>query len=151
MRNNLCGIIACERIFTDGEIRMKTRPEPGSKTVSTIFIGKWTVKILSALQENPHRHGQLRRRLGSISQRMLTRTLRNLESAGLIARRVTTSKSIAVEYSLTKLGRTFIAPLTSMCGWANRHHKELSAVVRLLETDEKRSSLRNCVDWTSNR
>src|SRR5262245_3167632 len=40
---------------------------------------------------------------------MLTRTLRNLESSGLIARRVTTSKSIAVEYSLTKPGRTFIA------------------------------------------
>jgi len=42
---------------------------------------------------------------------MLTRTLSNLESAGLIARRVTQSKAITVEYSLTKLGRTIIAPL----------------------------------------
>ena len=119
---------------------MKKKPGPGSKMVPTIFIGKWTVKILSSLQEKPHRHGELRRRLGSVSQRMLTRTLRNLESSGLIARRVTTSKSIAVEYSLTKLGRTFVAPLTSICRWANHHHKELSAVVRLLdETDEKHS------------
>ena len=118
---------------------MKKKPGPGSKMVPTIFIGKWTVKILSSLQEKPHRHGELQRRLGSLSQRMLTRTLRNLESSGLIARRVTTSRSIAVEYSLTKLGRTFVAPLTSICRWANHHHKELSAVVRLLETDEKHS------------
>ena len=118
---------------------MKKKPQPASKTVSTIFIGKWTVKILTSLHERPHRHGQLRRRLGSVSQRMLTRTLRNLESSGLIVRRVTRSKSIAVEYSLTKLGRGFIAPLTRICGWADQHHKELSAVIRLLETTEKYS------------
>src|SRR5215469_184813 len=118
---------------------MKKKPGRGSKMVPTIFIGKWTVKILSALQERPHRHQQLRRRLGNVSQRMLTRTLRNLESSGLIARRVTTSRSIAVEYSLTKLGRTFVAPLTSICRWANHHHKELRAVPRLLETEEKHS------------
>src|SRR5215467_15567479 len=104
---------------------------------STIFIGKWTVTILLSLRERPHRHGELRRRLGGVSQRMLTRTLRNLESSGLIARRVTKSKSIAVEYSLTELGRTFIAPLTSICRWANNNHKELSAVVQLLEMNQK--------------
>src|SRR5215472_16377757 len=86
--------------------KMKKQPGPESKRISTIFIGKWTLKILASLNEGPHRHGQLRRRLGSVSQRMLTKNLRNLESAGLIARRVT--KSIAVEYSLTKLGKTFI-------------------------------------------
>jgi len=116
---------------------MKKKLEPESKMVSTIFVGRWTVKILSSLKERPHRHGELRRRLGSVSQRMLTKTLRNLESTGLIARRVTRSKSIAVEYSLTKLGRTFIAPLTSICRWANNNRKELRALVRLLETKQK--------------
>src|SRR5215468_6238342 len=111
----------------------------GSKTPAPIFIGRWTPRILFSLKEKSRRHGELRRHLGSVSQRMLTRTLRKLESTGLIARRVTTSKAIAVEYSLTQLGRTFVAPLTSICRWANHHHKELSAVVRLLETDEKHS------------
>jgi len=106
--------------------------QPSSKLASTIYIGKWTAPILSSLREKPHRHGQLRRRLGSVSQRILTRTLRNLESAGLIARRVTRSKSVAVEYSLTPIGRAFVRPLASMCQWANRYHKELSATVRLL-------------------
>ncbi|PYX25953.1 MAG: transcriptional regulator, partial [Acidobacteria bacterium] len=78
----------------------------GSKMPSPIFIGRWTPKVLFSLKERPHRHGELRRHLGSVSQRMLTRTLRNLESTGLIARRVTRSKAIAVEYSLTQLGKT---------------------------------------------
>ena len=87
----------------------------GRKMASSIFIGRWTPKILFSLRERPHRHGQLRRRLGCVSQRMLTRTLRNLESAGLITRRMTQSKAITVECSLTKRGRTIIALLRGMC------------------------------------
>ena len=102
---------------------------------SSIFIGRWTPKILFSLKERPYRHGQLRRQLGSISQRMLTRTLRNLESAGLIARQVTQSKAVAVEYSLTQLGRTIIAPLGGVCRWAKRYRKDVSADVRLREAE----------------
>jgi len=68
---------------------------------------------------------------------MLTRTLRNLESKGLIARRETRSKIMAVEYSLTKVGRTMIAPLRGMCRWATRYSKLVSAAVYLpTETNE---------------
>jgi len=87
---------------------MKTLQE--SKMPSPILIGRWTPRILFSLKERPHRHGELRRHLGSVSQRMLTRTLRSLESTGLISRRVTGTKAIAVEYSLTQLGKTIIAP-----------------------------------------
>jgi hypothetical protein len=62
---------------------------------------------------------------------MLTRTLRNLESTRLISRRVTGSKAIAVEYSLTQLGRTIIAPLRGMCCWAKRYCRAVSADVHL--------------------
>ncbi len=110
---------------------MQDKLSRGLEAVPTIFIGKWTVKIIYLLKARPRRHGQLRRGLGNISQRMLTRTLRSLESNGLIARQVTRSKSLAVEYSLTKLGKTFIIPLGGTCRWASRNKKELSAVVRL--------------------
>jgi len=119
--------------FKEAKHRMDDRLRVSSSTVSAIFIGKWTVKIVSLLRERPHRHGELRRRLGNVSQRMLTKTLRNLESSGLIVRRVAQSKPLAVEYSLTQLGRSFLAPLGSMCRWADRHGKELSAVVHLAE------------------
>lgn len=103
----------------------------GSKNRSQLFIGRWTPKILFSLTKRPYRHGQLRRRLGTVSQRMLTRSLRNLESTGLIARRVTESKGIAAEYSLTRLGRTIIRPLGGMCRWARRHGRHVSAEVQL--------------------
>jgi DNA-binding HxlR family transcriptional regulator len=107
-----------------------------SKMVRPIFVGRWTPKVLFSLRERPYRHGQLRRRIGGVSQRMLTRTLRNLESTGLITKRVTRSKAIAVEYSLTQLGRTLIAPLGGMCRWARRHGRIVSADVRLSETHQ---------------
>jgi DNA-binding HxlR family transcriptional regulator len=98
-----------------------------------IFIGKWTVQILFALHQAPHRHAQLQRRLSHASQRMLTRTLRNLQSTGLIARNSTGSSGRGVEYSLTELGKTFITPLTSMCRWARQNRKAISAEIRLTE------------------
>ncbi len=113
---------------------MKVVQQPTS--VPPIFIGRWTPPILFSLKERPYRHGQLRRRLGRVSQRMLTRTLRNLESTGLIARRVTGSKAIAVEYSLTRLGRTFVTPLGGMCRWARRYRRDLTANVRLREAGQ---------------
>jgi DNA-binding HxlR family transcriptional regulator len=107
-----------------------------SRVAAPLFIGRWTPRILFSLKERPYRHGQLRRHLGSVSQRILTRTLRNLEFSGLIVRRVTRSKAIAVEYSLTRRGRTLIAPLRGMCHWARRHRREVTADVHLQETYE---------------
>ncbi|MGH7169033.1 MAG: winged helix-turn-helix transcriptional regulator [Gemmataceae bacterium] len=111
---------------------MKTMQESNIST--PIFIGRWTRKILFSLKERPYRHGQLRQHLGSVSQRMLTRTLRNLESTGLISRRVTRAKAIAVEYSLTQLGTTIVPPQKGMCRWAKRHRRRVSAEVHLAET-----------------
>jgi len=115
---------------------MDERSGPSWEVVSTIFIGKWTAEILFCLQKKPFRHGELLRQLKGVSQRILTRTLRNLESAGLIARRVTRSRSIAVEYSLTPMGKTFMVPLGSICRWAEHHHKEVTAAVRLPKTEQ---------------
>ena len=104
-----------------------------SMMTAAIFIGRWTPKVLFSLKEKPYRHGELRRLLGGISQRMLTKTLRNLESTGLIARHVTRSKSVAVEYSLTRFGSTIIAPLRGMCRWAKRYRRQVRAEVHLPE------------------
>jgi DNA-binding HxlR family transcriptional regulator len=96
-----------------------------------IFIGRWTPKILFSLKERPYRHGDLRRNVGNVSQRMLTRTLRNLESTGLITRRATRLRAKSFEYSLTKLGRTIITPLRGMCSWAKRYSQDVSADAHL--------------------
>jgi DNA-binding HxlR family transcriptional regulator len=108
-----------------------------SKAIPPIFVGRWTTHILFSLHERPYRHGQLRRRIRRVSQRMLTRTLRNLESATLIERSETGQDARVVQYSLTELGRGFIAPLTSMCAWAKQHGKHVSAEVHLAGTNQK--------------
>jgi DNA-binding HxlR family transcriptional regulator len=107
----------------------------GPKVMKPIFIGRWTPKVLFSLQEKPYRHGELRRRLQGVSQRMLTRTLRSLESSGLIARSATSLKPLAVEYSLTQPGKTIIAPLRGMCHWAKRFRVKVSAGVHFQEFD----------------
>lgn len=111
---------------------MKSKPTfapiaPGSERVLEPFVSKWAIRIVHALQRSTKRHGELRRSLGA-SQKMLTQTLRDLERAGLIGRRVHASVPPRVEYSLTKLGRTFVAPLNALCHWAHRHEKELNAM-----------------------
>lgn len=99
----------------------------------TLFIGKWTVRVLFLLKERPHRHAQLRRRLRSVSQRMLTRTLRNLESTGLVAREVTQSRAVTVSYSLTRSGRGFMVPVSRVCRWIDRNGMALRATIDLAE------------------
>lgn len=108
---------------------MKTIQE--LKSTRPIFIGRWTPKILFSLKAKSYRHGEFRRHLGGVSQRMLTRTLRRLESAGLVAKRVTRSNVTSVEYSLTDLGSTIIVPLRGMCLWAKRYRMNVSADVHL--------------------
>jgi DNA-binding HxlR family transcriptional regulator len=66
---------------------------------------------------------------------MLTRNLRQLESTRLVSRRVMMqSKAITVEYSITQLGRTIVAPLAGMCRWAKRYIKHVNAEVHVRNT-----------------
>jgi DNA-binding HxlR family transcriptional regulator len=110
---------------------MKNRFDVHLGVTPTLFIGKWTIRVLFLLKERPYRHAQIRRQLGAISQRMLTRTLRNLESTGLISRKVTQSRSVAVSYSLTKLGRSFMVAVNSVCRWIDRNRTALRATIDL--------------------
>jgi DNA-binding HxlR family transcriptional regulator len=86
---------------------------------------KWTALVIQVLADGTHRYSDLQRRVGGVSQKMLTQTLRGLERDGLIARRVYPVVPPRVEYSLTPLGRTLIEPLDAICRWAERHLPEM--------------------------
>ena len=71
---------------------MKDPSNPVCRTISTLLsrIGdKWTVLVVQTLGDGPRRFNELRREIPSVSQRMLTLTLRNLERDGLVSRTVT--------------------------------------------------------------
>ena len=91
---------------------------------------KWTCLIVYALVDGPRRHGELRRAIDGISQKMLTQTLRSLEADGLVHRTVLDRVPPAVEYRLTPLGETLKDPLVAICRWAMEHLPELQQARR---------------------
>ena len=100
---------------------MKDPTNPVCRTISTLLsrIGdKWTVLVVQTLGEGPKRFNQLRREIPSVSQRMLTLTLRNLERDGLVSRTVTPSIPPRVDYELTDLGQSLQKPICGLATWA---------------------------------
>jgi DNA-binding HxlR family transcriptional regulator len=86
---------------------------------------KWTALVIRVLSSGTLRYSDLQRRIGGVSQKMLTQTLRGLERDGLVERRVYPVVPPRVEYSLTPLGRTLVEPLDAICRWAERHLPEM--------------------------
>jgi DNA-binding HxlR family transcriptional regulator len=83
-----------------------------------LIANKWAVVSLLALRPGPVRHGDLLERIGGISKKMLTQTLRNLERDGLVVREVFAEVPPRVEYRLTKLGESLIPALVDLARWA---------------------------------
>ena len=103
---------------------MKDPTNPVCRTISTLLsrIGdKWTVLVVTTLALSGKRFNELRREIPSVSQRMLTLTLRNLERDGLVSRAVTPSIPPRVDYALTDLGRSLVPALHALELWALDH------------------------------
>jgi DNA-binding HxlR family transcriptional regulator len=100
---------------------MKDPTSPVCRTISTLLarIGdKWTVLVVKTLGEGSKRFNELRREIPSVSQRMLTLTLRNLERDGIVSRAVTPSIPPRVDYALTDLGCSLLTPIMALSEWA---------------------------------
>lgn len=90
--------------------------------VQNILSGKWKITILWYIAEyEVQRFGELRRRLGDITQSTLTKQLRELEQDGFISRYIYQEVPPKVEYSLTDLGKSFIPILRDMKKWSDTH------------------------------
>lgn len=100
---------------------MKDPTSPVCRTISTLLsrIGdKWTALVVQTLGEGSKRFNELRREIPSVSQRMLTLTLRNLERDGLVTRTVTPTIPPRVDYQLTGLGQSLQKPICGLVTWA---------------------------------
>ncbi|MBA2678635.1 MAG: helix-turn-helix transcriptional regulator, partial [Ktedonobacteraceae bacterium] len=102
-------------------------PNCGSREVLDVLADKWTMITMYTLAQGTRRFGELQRDVGGISQKMLTQTLRKLESNGLVERTVYPVIPPRVEYNLTALGETFIEALSSVCRWAEDHRDDIEA------------------------
>ena len=83
---------------------------------------KWTLLVVATLDGETLRFTELQRRIPGISQRMLSLTVRHLERDGLVSRTAYAEVPPRVEYELTEMGRTLIAPAIAIAEWAVEHN-----------------------------
>ncbi|MGW9208773.1 winged helix-turn-helix transcriptional regulator [Embleya sp. NPDC055664] len=89
------------------------------------IAGKWTVLIVDVLRDGPMRYTELSRRIEGVSQKMLTQTLRSLETDGFVLRTVTPTIPPRVDYTLTDLGRSLGEPIRALREWTETHINEI--------------------------
>ncbi|HWE78682.1 MAG TPA: helix-turn-helix domain-containing protein [Pseudolabrys sp.] len=115
--------------------------EPGDcRAISAVLsrVGdKWTVLVVSSLGGGPKRFNELRKALGSISQRMLTLTLRALERDGLVTRTVFPTVPPRVDYELTRLGRSLLEPVNGLSAWARANRVAMEAARQKFDATER--------------
>jgi DNA-binding HxlR family transcriptional regulator len=96
------------------------REDCAPRRVLELFATKWTSMVLHTLHARlggRARTGVLHRNLPGISKKMLTQTLRHMETSGLVTRHVAGTVPPAVEYRLTELGIRFDEPVELLYGW----------------------------------
>lgn len=86
---------------------------------------KWSLYIIATLKDGPVRFNELRRQIDGISQRMLTITLRGLERDGLVKRTLFPTIPPRVEYELTDVGQTLLAPVMALVTWARTNQENI--------------------------
>lgn len=104
----------------EGGYFMKTYHFPIEATLDVVG-GKWKVVILCILLDGTKRTSEIKRAMPSITQKMLTQQLRELEADGIINRTIYNQVPPKVEYSLSEYGKSLTAVLDCMCDWGQNH------------------------------
>ena len=99
------------------KVDVKSLPACPVETTLTMIGDKWKVLILRDLMPGTKRFGELKKSIGSVSQKVLTAQLRDMEQNGLVHREVFAEGPPRVEYSLTELGRSLKPILDAMWNW----------------------------------
>jgi len=90
----------------------------------SLIANKWTIRIIIALisqEDRTLRFGQIQKTLGAITQRELTKQLRELEKSGLITRKIFPQIPPRVEYTITELGYSLWGPVEQLSLWAEKN------------------------------
>jgi DNA-binding HxlR family transcriptional regulator len=117
--------------------------DPEVEALVTAIIGqvadKWTLLILEVLTEGgTMRFGRIGKAVGDISQKMLTKTLRDMERLGLVSRTVHPVVPPHVDYALTDLGRSLGAAFCGVWLWAAENRERIEAARIAFEAREGR-------------
>jgi DNA-binding HxlR family transcriptional regulator len=100
---------------------------PAERTLK-VLGGRWKVFILYFLFDGTRRLSELQRLIPDASQKMLVQQLREMESHGIVSRKVFAEMPPRVEYTVTKLGASLRPLVSSLCEWGRRHAAQLTEV-----------------------
>ena len=100
---------------------MTSWSEDRVRPVIHLLAGPWVLGVLGELDAGELRRVELRRRLGGVSDKVLTETLGRLEDAGWVHRRFTPGAPAQADYSLTKTGQSLFPILESVQAWTDEH------------------------------
>lgn len=104
----------------------ETLPPCPVETTLLLIGNKWKVLILRDLLDGTKRFGELKRSIGSVSQKVLTQQLRAMENDGLVHREVYAEVPPRVEYSLTELGESLKPILDAMLDWGMDYKEKMT-------------------------
>ena len=93
------------------------------ETTLMLIGDKWKVLILRDLMDGTRRFGELKKSIGTVSQKVLTAQLRDMEEKGLLTRMVYAEVPPRVEYTLTELGYSLKPVLDAMWAWGEAYKK----------------------------
>ena len=93
------------------------------ETTLTLISDKWKVLILRDLMPGTKRFGELNKSIGTVTQKVLTAQLRQMEASGLLTRTVYAEVPPRVEYTLTDLGRSLRPVLDAMEAWGKAYQE----------------------------
>lgn len=96
------------------------------ETTLTLISDKWKVLILHDLLTGTKRFGELRKSIGTVSQKVLTSQLRQMKESGLLTRKVYAEVPPRVEYTLTELGYSLKPIMDAMWAWGENYKKQYS-------------------------
>jgi DNA-binding HxlR family transcriptional regulator len=129
---------AAKTSATAAKTRAAAQKEAMVRDVLARVADKWTLLVIEELGSGGEmRFTRLRDRLGNVSQKMLTKTLRDLERDGLVTRRVHAIVPPRVDYKLTKLGEELGEAVCGIWTWVERYARD---VERARQAYERRTS-----------
>ena len=98
---------------------------------------KWTGPVLGTLsRDGRQRFSDIEKALPTLSQRMLTLTLRRLERDGLVQREIYPTVPPRVEYELTERGKSLLLAVKDFSGWGFKHHDDIERSRQRFDADE---------------
>ena len=102
-------------------------PACPSRTVLRHVVDRWTPLVVTVLADGPSRFGELRARVGGVTPKVLTQTLRSMARDGLVTRTQLPGVPPRVDYELTDLGRSLQAPIDALRTWIEANSARILA------------------------